>query len=377
MLEQITDWIRYKPEVIGLQNSSYEMNNFVCTDFQPDNLNLDQYVLKYIMDYHSFINRTFTTIIKKEEYQDFLEYSKNPELYKASKKNIIYNMKHLKKLNELFESIEDNQLFKNEHKLKEKLLKDPDFAKGDVFQGILNIIYEEWQKNNISYDRIIDWVYDTYGKLPKFAMYLGNYNYQVGNGGHMQYFDNGYASSNSRGFGHTYDNIDLHDDFEEIFKELKMDEILKNGKKALQIIHSFVLDFDDEIEDCSNCGGNGKEECPECNGSGNQTCPTCNGSGEDNEGGECEECGGSGDIVCVECDGNSEITCGECDGDGQVVVAENVPMSEGWNELDSRWYIIDDELIEQFNEYLKSLTLDDEKIEKIITLANSTQKYNL
>jgi len=289
-------------------------------------------------------------------------------------------MKHLKKLNELFESIENSislWVQRNEHKLKEELIEDSDFAEGHVFQGILNILYDEWQKNsNLSYDKLIDWVSSTYGELPKFAMYLASYNYQVGNGGHSQYFDNGYASSRTKGFG-SYDNIDLHNDFEEMFKELKMDEILEVGKKALQIIQSFTLDFDDDVEECSNCSGSGREECPECSGSGSKSCPACGGSGENDEGEKCDECGGNGDVDCDECGGECDIRCGECDGDGQVVVAENVPMIEGWDNLDNRWYEIDDKVVDQFNAYLRTLTLDGEKMEKLISLANSTQKYNL
>lgn len=285
-------------------------------------------------------------------------------------------MKHIKKLYE-FLILENNNesLFKNEKELKDLLLKDEDFANGEVHQGIMNVIHKFWDQK-MSYDDIIYLVSKKFGKLPLLALLLGKYNYQVGNGGHIQYYDNGYASSESRGFGYSKENINIHEEFLNLFKDLEMDEILANGKKAYDIINSFELDLEDEIDSCPECNGNGRINCYKCDGNGVADCEECGGDGEiDDE--TCGNCGGDGTIECDECDGRGDVECDECNGKGEYETGQRIPDTNYWEKLDSRWYEIEEDLMSQFEDYLKRQTLDGDKIEDLIPVAKSTQKYNL
>ena len=191
-------------------------------------------------------------------------------------------------------------LFKNEEQLKELLTKDKDFASEDVHQALLNIFYEEWDKhkNEWGYDDFTTYVNDTYGDLALFAVYLAKYSYQVNNGGHAQYIGNGCASSNSRGFGSKYKNIDKHKQFIKLFKSLDMEE-LPNGQAALDIISKLTLN------------------------------------------------------------------------------------SRTWNKLDDEWYDgVNDDFMEDFNNYLKSLTIAGEKIMDLFEISifrpnYIAKKYNM
>lgn len=160
--------------------------------------------------------------------------------------------------------------------------------KNEVHQSILDVGYAEWQKQPTwSYSDMIDWVEKTYGRLPAVAILLGKYNQQVGNGGHIQYYDNGYATSDSNGCMVDYEGvIDLHERMVELF-ELENLVTLKHGSHILELMKSFHVDVDDERyaeETCSCCCGDGQvenedydeddedsepyEDCSECDGSG-------------------------------------------------------------------------------------------------------------
>lgn len=277
-------------------------------------------------------------------------------------------MKYIKKI---YEFLKEDDLFKNEKKIKELLLKDPSFSKGDVFQALINIIHDKWQESNMSYDDILNWILENLGKLPLFAMFLAKYNYQVSNGGHSQYFDNGYASSKTKGFGSNYDNIDKHEDFVNLFKELDMINILPSGKKIYNIINNFELEFEDN-EECPYCSY-GKAECSKCHGDGSIDCEECNGSGEDDDENACSNCDGDGRLECPNCNGNGNVDCEECDGSGDNPNNDKTPYTKEWERLDDEWYEIDDDVVKEFNDYLISLTLDNQSIKSLI----ETQKYNL
>ena len=72
----------------------------------------------------------------------------------------------------------------------------------DCHQTILNIGYNWWQKSSedpertkksIDYKDMIDYISETYGEIYAGLILIGKYNQQVTNGGHFQYYDNGYA----------------------------------------------------------------------------------------------------------------------------------------------------------------------------------------
>ncbi len=286
-------------------------------------------------------------------------------------------MKHIQSLNEFFKIYEKSEVaFDNEKELKDILLQDEDFAKGDVHQALMNIGYNEWQKQpNWSYSDMLNYA-EKYGDMVILSTLLGVYNYQVCNGGHLQYYDNGYASSNSSGVFGNYKDIAKHEDMVLLFSELGLKDKLKLGNEIYNIINQFDLELGDETESCEYCGGSGSEDCRECNGDGEIPCSSCQGDGENDEGEECEECGGSGSIPCEECGGSGSIPCENCDGSGEIVV-EDVPMTGFWDILDDSWYKINEKALEEFNNYLKTLTINGEKISELIPVANSTKKYNL
>ena len=280
-------------------------------------------------------------------------------------------MKYIK----TFEEKIEEELFLKQGWLKSKLLDDKSFAEGDVHQALMNIAHEKWD-DNMSYENILDWIEKNMGKMPLFAMYFGKYNYQVCNGGHKQYFENGYASSESVGYGGSYTDIDKHEIFWNLFKDLDMKTKLKIGQEAYDIISKFELDLLDEETNCEYCDGNGEENCETCEGNGTIQCDECGGDGEIDDK-ECENCEGNGMIECGECEGKGKFKCGNCNGEGVRRTGRSVAVTDEWGLLDTRWYNINDEIMEEFNEYLKSLTINGEKIEDLIPLAKSTQNYNL
>jgi len=82
---------------------------------------------------------------------------------------------------------------------------DKDFRNGEIHQAILNLGYEEWRKHDSwDYGEMIDWVGLQYGEFAAVAILIGKYNYQVNNGGHAQYWDNGFA-------GEDRETYELHD----------------------------------------------------------------------------------------------------------------------------------------------------------------------
>ena len=288
------------------------------------------------------------------------------------------NLKHISEFLKIYESHDESTLFFDEEGLKKILLKDKNFAKGEVYNAIMNIAYDEWQKHqNWTYDQTLSWINQNFGTLPFFITLFGSYDGQVCNGGHFQYYENGYASSDSHGFTGTYKDIEKHENLVEIFKELDLDSILPSGKIVYDIISRFQLDLDDEIEVCSECDGNGTVDCTECDGNGSTDCKRCGGDGEDEDGEQCEECDGDGSIECEECKGNGYITCEDCDGKGEVETGYEVPDKSEWERLDTEWYKVNVKFINEFNEYLKTLTLEGEKISDLVELAEQSQKYNL
>lgn len=275
----------------------------------------------------------------------------------------------------LFEKIDNTEFFKNEKHIKDLLLEDEDFAEGDVHQALMNIIYKDYDINNKDYEyqRMLTYTFENFGILPEFAILLGKYNYQVGNGGHSQYYENGYA-------GNHKERLDIHENFVQLFQDLDMTNILSSGKLAYDIIDDFELEYDEDIENCSFCGGSGEEECSTCSGNGEVDCSECDGTGEIEEDEEfvpCSNCDASGRIPCDECEGNGHTTCSACDGTGNTEVEIDQPITTEWSKLDDKWYLIDDDIMEQFNNYLKSLNLDGEKMTDLIALADHYQKYNL
>ena len=121
------------------------------------------------------------------------------------------------------------------------------------------------------------WVEGGYGSFARAIIQLGKYNQQVENGGHIQYYDNGYASGKTSGYFGDYDgDIDNHKRMVMILSEFAY------FKKIVRFLKRFRIELDDEqyTEDmCCECSGHGtvepdcdceehcdceEEKCPEC-----------------------------------------------------------------------------------------------------------------
>ena len=89
------------------------------------------------------------------------------------------------------------------------------------WQTILDLGYGEWNREGSEikdYDEMVEWMLETYGTFGAMAVLLGKYNHQVCNGGHSQYWNNGYAS-NGGGCFSGHEDTYLHDKMVEWMKE--------------------------------------------------------------------------------------------------------------------------------------------------------------
>lgn len=226
--------------------------------------------------------------------------------------------------------------------LQVALQTDEDYRLGDTHQAILNIGYNEWQKHDTwQYGDMVKWMKDTYGELAALAVLIGKYNQQVCNGGHSQYVFNGYADGTGGCFNDHSENIDQHKELVTLFEKDDFKKRFSSGDDVYEVISNFYIEVDTESEytdRCSECGGDGEEirECPECDGSGliddESHCTRCDGTGDLYV--SCSCCGGAGDIT-YENDNKGEIT--------------NTAFLD---HLDTQWYAISDQFIQEFNEYL-------------------------
>ena len=81
------------------------------------------------------------------------------------------------------------------------------------WQRLLDLGYREWQKpenRKWRYRDMVEWSGESYGEVVKLFILLGAANYQICNGGFLQYFDNGYASGEGGCLHHHDEDILLH-----------------------------------------------------------------------------------------------------------------------------------------------------------------------
>lgn len=147
-------------------------------------------------------------------------------------------------------------------------------------QAILNVAYDDWQKaDNWSYSYMLDNAELKYGELAKLAVLVGKYNQQVCNGGHSQYWDNGYASRYTDGFGSNHEEAELHVALMDLLSKHGLRASTKHGEAVYSIMDKFLF-ATNEDGICYECNGNGGhdhyddegeheyEECFECGGGG-------------------------------------------------------------------------------------------------------------
>jgi len=147
-----------------------------------------------------------------------------------------------------------------------------------IWQSILDIGYDEWVNHQKwSYDDMLKWMNKNYGDFATMAILIGKYNQQVCNGGHLQYFDNGYATSGGGMFNLHSEDIHLHNEMMELMEKFELNTMDELTVAVFNIMIDFNVQLDEEqycYDHCSECGGRGtinsideeEEECPDCDG---------------------------------------------------------------------------------------------------------------
>lgn len=121
---------------------------------------------------------------------------------------------------------------------------------------------------------MIDWAARQFGEIAGLAILLGKYNQQVGNGGHIQYFENGYAD----GYGGCFSDHDevcpLHQKMVAWLQESRLSQT-ELGARVYAITIAFSIKKG--AGECEDCEGNGTVSD---GGESESTCSRCGGSGE-------------------------------------------------------------------------------------------------
>lgn len=288
-------------------------------------------------------------------------------------------MKNLKSINDFFKMYENSnndELFKKPELLKSLLMKDEDFGNGNIISAFVNIAYTYWSNFNKKYSDFVGFIEQEFGEFFLFIFMFEIFNRKSYNGGFESYFYEGYASSENTYRG-VYNNIDLHHNFVELFEFFNMNKILDNGEKTLDIISNYNLELIEDVEMCNSCKGSGSDECYNCYGMGSTDCEVCNGSGKDFDGESCENCDGEGYTECPECKGIGKTNCSDCGGEGEIDLDKLKPDISDWETLDLKWFKIQYEVMSNFNDYLKKLYINNEKIGDLVERSIQSKKYNI
>lgn len=202
-------------------------------------------------------------------------------------------------------------------KLMPLLNENENFKKGDVHQALMDIAYDVWNehddpiyaqikeidkqlsdnvktitqeertilykqikelKNQLTNQDPIAYIEEQFGAIVVFAIMTGNFNYQVCNGGIIQYYENGYGDIARTGCFHKHDpEMPMLDYFKEYIRNLHLDKP-PIGEKVYDILNRIHIAVDEERtieekQDCCYCDGSGfnaveKRSCRECNGKG-------------------------------------------------------------------------------------------------------------
>ena len=137
----------------------------------------------------------------------------------------------------------------NTEKIRAAIVADTDNSQ---WQRLLNLGYNEWQKperRGWQYADMIDWAAQTYGEVVKFLILIGKYNQQVCNGGHIQYFDNGYADGTGGCFSDHDPDITLHKEMVQRFEQLGLRQT-PIGAQVHDVISGFRIETATEDEFC-------------------------------------------------------------------------------------------------------------------------------
>jgi hypothetical protein len=248
------------------------------------------------------------------------------------------------------------------HIFESKSIKDMEsYKEGDYIQTLMDIGFKKWRTSSEdlrhgtqawTYADMVNWMGKKDQRL-KLLVLVGQYDSQVNNGGHSQYYDNGYASNGKTGYGDVKKDIQLHIEMVELMDSTGLKNRDYSCRKAYQIMEKFEGLMEDYEEKCDECeGGWNYEGCDECDGGTVEVgCEECGGSGEDEDEEICSSCSGSGSMEgeCDECDGSGEldVKCDNCD--------EGYVSHDFISELDDPYYQINDRFMDVCNEWAKEV----------------------
>jgi hypothetical protein len=210
------------------------------------------------------------------------------------------------------------ELVKNHPKTDEKSWYEDEHS---LIQDIRRPLFDLMEKGEIdnTYD-LAEYAADKYGAALGFAMLITDYIYQVNNGGHNQYWGNGYASAETDGAFGNHDEMGQHELLLELWEESGFNKFSRSGKLSFEVAKDFELETDYEM--CEWCGGSGQEE----------------------EEVELEDEDGE---TYTDIEYNS---CGNCGGDGEVDRGGQKPAND--RELDSRLYDVNGRIIDDLKRFL-------------------------
>lgn len=129
-------------------------------------------------------------------------------------------------------------------KFKYSLIGYKDVFGGSYLYTIQETFLRKWEDNKeLNYKQMLDYFEQEFGYMAKFAVLISKYNYQVKNGGHYQYFNNGYCD----GIGGVYDqhdpSIPLHKELIEYFKQSGLKDSI--SQNVLQILQDLIVVLDE------------------------------------------------------------------------------------------------------------------------------------
>ena len=117
-------------------------------------------------------------------------------------------------------------------------------GRDDIRQSIMDVGYNKWKqvqedRQLWEYTDMLYWVEGEYGQLARFIIQASKYHQQVINGGHLQYYDNDYASNKWNRYG----EIDNHLKMITLMETLDLHNTIL-GKKVHQIMKDFDVSCD-------------------------------------------------------------------------------------------------------------------------------------
>lgn len=149
-------------------------------------------------------------------------------------------------MNEMVEQIEISKL------LIDEIIKT-DECRAGKFCEALNAVLNSMDERGVSppfadYGKYLEWLAAEHGEFVRLVVQLVSYECQVENGGHLQYFENGYALERWGDIDNP--QLELHVWMAGAFEKFGLNHRLKWGAERLRIMRDFqvVVDTDEFVD---------------------------------------------------------------------------------------------------------------------------------